>query len=229
MVENCLSNVTDANKGTLFGISTGGNNYVKIKTGKDLGGNHLGFEIYKKDNQGNWQIDENALSLLKYWSYHDNRMKGFSESTNREWEDYLKNSEAYDPDVKHDVPIDGLILDVSGFWDVSGQNNTYAIRCLFPFDSRKNVSWWNAKYKGEVAAAGDQVSDDSWVENGTVELVKVTSEDGSQVYYSDEPGWTADPNLDANMVVKIAKAGYDMGSDQLRPGYDGPHGEYTAE
>lgn len=31
------------------------------------------------------------------------------------------------------------------------------------------------------------------------------------------------------MVVKIAKAGYDMGNDLLRPGYDGPHGEYTAE
>lgn len=221
-VESCLSNVTDANKSTLFGIPT--EKYVKIKTGRDLGGNHLGFEIYKKDNQGKLQRDDDALSLLKYWSYHDKRWKDFSDPTNREWEDYLKNSEAYDPDVQHDVPIDGLILDISGL-----DMNTYAIRCLFPFDSRKNVSWWNAKYKGEVAAAGDQVSDDSWVENGTVELVKVTSEDGSQVYYSDEPGWTADPNLDANMVVKIAKAGYDMGSDQLRPGYDGPHGEYTAE
>lgn len=223
-VENCLSSVTEQNKGTLFGISTGGNRYVKIKTGRDLGGNHLGFEIYAKDNQRNWQREDNALNQLKYWSYHDKGWKNFSDDRNREWEDYLKNSEAYDPDVQQDVPIDGLILDISNL-----DMNTYAIRCLLPFDSRKNVSWWNAKYKGEVAAAGDQVSDDSWVENGTVELVKVTSEDGSQVYYSNEPGWTADPNLDANMVVKIAKAGYDMGNDLLRPGYDGPHGEYTAE
>ena len=219
-VESCLSNVTAANKSTLFGILT--EKYVKIKTGKDLGGNHLGFEIYKKDAQGNMQSNEDALSILKYWSYHDKRWKDFSDARNREWEDYLKNSEAYDPDVKHDVPIDGLILDVSGL-----DMNTYAIRCLFPFDSRKNVAWWNAKYKGEVAAAGDQGSDDSWVENGTVELVKVTSADGSQVYYSNEPGWTADQHLDENMVVKIEKAGYDQG--QLRPGYDGPHGEYTAE
>ena len=223
-VENCLSSVTEQNKGPLFGISTGENRYVKIKTGKDLGGNHLGFEIYKKNAQGNLQRDDAALSLLKYWSYHDKGWKDFSDATNHEWYDYLKNSEAYDPDVQQDVPIDGLILDISNL-----DMNTYAIRCLLPFDSRKNVSWWNAKYKGEVAAAGDQVSDDSWVENGTVELVKVTSEDGSQVYYSNEPGWTADPNLDANMVVKIAKAGYDMGNDLLRPGYDGPHGEYTAE
>lgn len=228
-VENCLAILDDANvsdnaKQKLFGISTGGNKYVKIKTGKDLGGNHLGFEIYKKDAQENWQTVENGLSQLKYWSYRDKEWKDFSNDQNREWEDYLKNSEAYDPDVQQDVPIDGLILDVSGL-----DMNTCAIRCLLPFDSRKNVSWWNAKYKGEVAAAGDQVSDDSWVENGTVELVKVTSEDGSQVYYSSELGWTADPNLDANMVVKIAKAGYDMGNDLLRPGYDGPHGEYTAE
>lgn len=242
-VESCLEKIDNTNaseeeknpaKQKLFGITVtdsnlgintvSDNNYVKIKTGRDLGGNHLGFEIYAKDSQGNWQRDENALSQLKYWSYHDNGWKDFSDARNREWEDYLKNSEAYDPDVKHDVPIDGLILNISGL-----DMNTYAIRCLFPFDSRKNVSWWNAKYKGEVAAAGDQASDDSWVENGTVELVKVTSEDGSQVYYSNEPGWTADPNLDENMVVKIAKAGYDMGNDQLRPGYDGPHGEYTAE
>ena len=223
-VESCLSNVTDDNKNKLFGISTTGYQFVKLKTGRDLGGNHLGFEIYAKDNQENWQRDDNALSLLKYWSYHDKSWKDFSDDRNREWEDYLKNSEAYDPNVQQDVPIDGLILDVSGL-----DMNTCAIRCLLPFDSRKNVSWWNAKYKGEVAAAGDQVSDDSWVENGTVELVKVTSEDGSQVYYSSEPGWTVDPNLDANMVVKIAKAGYDMGNDLLRPGYDGPHGEYTAE
>lgn len=223
-VENCLSRVTEQNKGRLFGISTDGNRYVKIKTGRDLGGNHLGFEIYAKVNQENWQRNDNALSQLKYWSYHDKEWKDFSNDQNREWEDYLKNSEAYDPDVQQDVPIDGLILDVSGL-----NMNTYAIRCLLPFDNRKNVSWWNAKYKGEVAAAGETVQDDNWVENGTVELVKVTSEDGSQVYYSNEPGWTADPNLDANMVVKIAKAGYDMGNDLLRPGYDGPHGEYTAE
>lgn len=223
-VESCLSNVTDANKNKLFGISTTGYKFVKLKTGRDLGGNHLGFEIYAKDNQGNWQRNDNALRLLKYWSYREGEFVEIVNSTNHEWEDYLKNSEAYDPDVQQDVPIDGLILDVSGL-----NMNTYAIRCLLPFDNRKNVSWWNAKYKGEVAAAGETVQDDNWVENGTVELVKVTSEDGSQVYYSNEPGWTADRNLDANMVVKIAKAGYDMGNDLLRPGYDGPHGEYTAE
>ena len=222
-VENCLSNVTDANKGTLFGISTGENRYVKIKTGRDLGGNHLGFEIYAKDSQGNWQRNDSALSNLKYWSYIDETWKDFGDNSNYEWEDYLKSTEVHNPNIHQDIPVDGLILDVSGL------SSTDAIRCLLPFDSRKNVSWWNAKYKGEVAAAGDQVSDDNWVENGTVELVKVTSEDGSQVYFSNEPDWEADPNLDANMVVKIAKAGYDMGNDQLRPGYDGPHGEYTAE
>lgn len=240
-VESCLETLDNTNasvedknvaKRKLFGITVtdnnlgintvSDNNYVKIKTGRDLGGNHLGFEIYAKDNQENWQRDDNALRLLKYWSYREGKFVEIVNSTNHEWEDYLKNSEAYDPDVQQDVPIDGLILDVSGL-----DMNTCAIRCLLPFDNRKNVSWWNAKYKGEVAAAGDQVSDDSWVENGTVELVKVTSEDGSQVYYSDEPGWTADSNLDANMVVKIEKAGYDQG--QLRPGYDSPHGEYTAE
>ena len=215
--QNATEENKNAAKSNLFGINST-KQYLRIKTGVDLGGNHLGFEVLQKNNDGSWASQSNAT--ISYYDYKTNQFVTMTDQ-NRDWEDYLKGS--YHADGQ-DRTSDGLIIDLNSI-DLS----QYALRCLLPFDSRKNISWWNAKYKAQVAAAGDTVSDDSWVENGTVELVKVVSADKQYTYYSNVPGWTADPNLDENLVVKLGKAGYDFENDGLRPGYTGAHGNFTAE
>ena len=224
-VENALGTLDDANatedakapaKAKLFGIANT-SQYLRLKTGSDLGGNHLGFEVYKKNEQGDWDR-QNDVTI----SYYDYRRSTFVTMTdqNRDWEDYLKGSYHVDGEAQ-DRECEGLIINLNSI-----DLNTYALRCLLPFDSRKNISWWNAKYKAQVEAAGDSASDDQWVENGTVELVKVVGAD-SKVYYSNDANWTPEGGLDENLVVQLEKAGYDSG--RLRPGYDGAHGGFTAE
>ena len=215
-----LDNNSEADKATaqntLFGIANT-SQYLRLKTGTDLGGNHLGFEVYKQDEQGNWVRQDNVTI-----SFYDYNQKQFVPMTdqNRDWEDYLKGSYHVDGEAQ-DRECEGLIINLNSI-----DLNTYALRCLLPFDSRKNISWWNAKYKAQVEAAGDSASDDQWVENGTVELVKVVGAD-SKVYYSNDANWTPEGGLDENLVVQLEKAGYDSG--RLRPGYDGAHGGFTAE
>lgn len=208
-----------AAKGHLFGIKPEGQ-YMRLTAGKDLGGNHLGFEIFKRNEQGSLERQEDVTI-----SYYDYRSDGFviMSDANRDWEDYMKCM-SYPSGNGGEIETTGLIIDLAA---ITTEN--YILRCFLPFDSRKNISWWNAKYKGQVAAAGDYVSDDSWVENGTVELVKVVSDDGNDVYYSNEPGWQADPGIDENLVVLLGKAGYDFGDNTLRPGYTGAHGGFSAE
>lgn len=231
VVEDVLNTLSDpeadesdknAKKGTLFGIESSGKRYMRIKTGTDLGGSHLGFEIYKKNESGEFIRDDEALANLTYYDYDSSTWIPLNDAQDRKWEDWLKCSDSFDGENWN--ATQGLILDLSGL-DLS--QDGAALRCILPFDSRKNISWWNARYKGEVTEAGDVVSEDSWVENGMVELTKVTSKDGTQVYYSSEQGWEPDPDLNENLVVNIAKAGYDNG--ELRPGYDGAKGKYTAE
>lgn len=221
-------------KSNLFGIKpSSGQRYLRLTTGEDLGGNHLGFEVYQISQSGSLERQDGVEI-----SYYDYRTKQFVTMTdqNREWEDYLKCSSYYVEGADQDQRSEGLIIDLKNIkindtvLDLMSDSNTYALRCLLPFDSRKNISWWNAKYKEQVAAAGDQVSDDSWVENGMVDLVKVVSGDKQDVYYSNEPGWTAQPGIDESLIVKIGRAGYDFSDDEhLRPGYDGAHGSFTAE
>lgn len=224
-VENALGTLDDANatedakateKAKLFGIAKS-SQYLRLKTGSDLGGNHLGFEVYKKNEQGDWDR-QNDVTI----SYYDYRTSTFVPMTdqNRDWEDYLKGSYHVDGEAQ-DRECGGLIINLNSI-----DLNTYALRCLLPFDSRKNISWWNAKYKAQVEAAGDSASDDQWVENGTVELVKVVGAD-DKVYYSNAADWTPEGGLDENLVVQLERAGYDSGG--LRPGYDGAHGGFTAE
>lgn len=235
-VENALGTLDDANatedakataKAKLFGIANT-SQYLRLKTGSDLGGNHLGFEVYKKNEQGDWDR-QNDVTI----SYYDYRTSTFVTMTdqNRDWEDYLKGSYHADSE-EQDRECEGLVIDLKGFRigqetvDLTSESNTYALRCLLPFDSRKNISWWNAKYKAQVEAAGDSASDDQWVENGTVELVKVVGAD-DKVYYSNAADWTPEGGLDENLVVQLERAGYDSGG--LRPGYDGAHDGFTAE
>lgn len=224
-VENALGTLDDANatedakataKAKLFGIANT-SQYLRLKTGSDLGGNHLGFEVYKKNEQGDWDR-QNDVTI----SYYDYRTSTFVTMTdqNRDWEDYLKGSYHVDGEAQ-DQECGGLIINLNSI-----DLNTYALRCLLPFDSRKNISWWNAKYKAQVAAAGDSAGNDQWVENGTVELVKVVGAD-SKVYYSNDANWQPEQGLDENLVVQLEKAGYDSG--ELRPGYDGAHDGFTAE
>ncbi|MSS64867.1 Ig-like domain-containing protein [Velocimicrobium porci] len=204
-------------KSKLFGITPSGQ-YMKLTAGEDLGGNHLGFEVFQKNSEGNLVRQEDVKI-----SYYDYRTGGFvtMSDDNRDWEDYMKCKPYLVDGV--DTPTKGLII------DLNSMPANYILRGVLPFDSRKNISWWNAKYKEQVEAAGDHVSDDNWVKNGTVELVKVVSGDGSDVYYSNEPGWHADPGMDENFVVFLGKAGYDFGDNTLRPGYDGAHGGFSAE
>lgn len=182
-------------KSNLFGIKPSlGQRYLRLTTGEDLGGNHLGFEVYRISQSAS-PVRQDGVEI----PYYDYKTKQFVSMTdqNRDWEDYLKCSSYYVEGADQEQRSEGLIIDLGSIktgettLDLTSASSTYALRCLLPFDSRKNISWWNAKYKEQVATAGDQVSDDSWVENGTVDLVKVVSEDKQDVYYSNEPGWTA--------------------------------------
>lgn len=227
-VEGCLATLGDDSadadakkqaKDTLFGIQPTGA-YMKILAGQDLAGDHLGFEVYYKDEQGRFIRKDDLQQEITYYNYSDGCWQSFTESEDHRWEGWLKGGDYFDGENWKQA--DGLIIN---FGDIDPEQ--YIIRGVFPFDSRKNLSWWNTKYKGEVEAAGDRVSDDSWVENGSVELVKVTNLEGTEVYYSNDPDWEPSGEIDENLVVNISRAGYDMG--ELRPGYDGPKGQYSAE
>ncbi|MDD7643601.1 MAG: hypothetical protein PUK75_14240 [bacterium] len=227
-VEGVLANVDSSNeKAKLFGIAKSGQ-YLRLKTGSDLGGNHLGFEVYKKNELGDWDRQNDVT--ISYYDYRTGKFVAMTDQ-NRDWESYLKGSYHVDGE-EQDRECGGLVIDLKGFQigqetvDLTSESNTYALRCLLPFDSRKNISWWNAKYKAQVEAAGDSASDDQLVENGTVELVKVVGTDG-KVYYSNEAGWRPEQGLDENLVVQIEKAGYDSGG--LRPGYAEANDKFTAE
>lgn len=205
-------------KTKIFGINPTAS-YVLITTGKDLGGNHMGFEMYEfNSSRGIYERKDNLTDQIQFYDYQTNTWMTFkdaSDNLNYRWEDYLKKSE-----------VPGLIIKLDGL-DLEHK----ALRANLPFDSRKNLGWWNAKYKGEVEAAGDRVSDDSWVENGTFDLVSVKGEDG-KVYYSNENNWTPAADVDDDLIVVVSRAGYDHADiehRELRPGYNGPHGNYTAE
>ncbi len=195
-----------AAKKALFGLSKQGR-YMRIKAPGDFGGNHMGFDVYSKNSNGRFVRQDDFT--LKYYLPDDAAWVDYGGYDYR-WEEMIKDSR-------------GLILDLNYLDD------DVALYCMLPFDSRLSIGWWNAKYKEQVAAAGDHPSDDQWVENGTVEIVSVVSEDGKDVYYSNEPGWEADPDIDPELVVIIGKAGYDRSGGGLRPGYSGPHGRFTAE
>lgn len=210
----------NAAKDQLFGLAITGR-YLLIKAGKDVGGDKLGFDIFTKDSGENYHNnDEKRDEVLKYFDYESKEWKKF-DSNDYRWEEYLKGDGYFDASVGRDVTVDGLIL------DLNGMDADDAIYCHLPFDSRKSLSWKNAKYEDQMRAAGDVVWADEMVENGSVELIRVASEDGEEVYYSDEPNWKPNPEIDPNLVVEIGRQGYDHG--YLRPGYMGAHGKYTAE
>lgn len=196
--------------------------FVLMTVGTDLGGNHIGFDVFTNNGAGMFIGDDTKNAQLKYYDYYTGSWKNFS-IQDRQWEDYIKQN--WWEDESHDWHFTpGLLLDISGI-DLTQD----ALRANLWLDSRKTLSWWLGKYRGEVEAAGDHINDEEWIDNGNFELVSVTSGDGSQVYYSNEEGWRPDPSVPANYVIQLNRAGYDFnGSTELRPGYNGPHGNYTA-